>query len=208
MVTSLLSKIGRDACLRRIQDTKIRLAKLVDEEPGNRPLRKRLAPACMQLAEISRSEPSVGQPSSLWQEAHDHYMMLARAKPDDILAQLVLGDCSRRRIRGQSPDSSYSEAVRILEQGGQGLTALLKQNPALDWLREALLEDYCELVFCHSRVGRNAEAARIVNNDVQPLIARLVGNPPNAKYGSSATPGREFCHLPDFPRVRRASVAS
>jgi hypothetical protein len=133
-------------------------------------------------------------------------MMLARAKPDDILAQLVLGDCSRRRIRGQSPDSSYSEAVRILEQGGQGLTALLKQNPALDWLREALLEDYCELVFCHSRVGRNAEAARIVNNDVQPLIAALSEQQADPTYGLNLL--RSLCRASSLLQEGRQPTAA
>ena len=159
--------------MRLIQDTKIRLGKLVYDEPSNRALRKRLALTCMQLAEISRWEPSVGRPSSFWKEAHDHYKILAEAQGDDILVKLSLGGCCRRLIRGQSADPYYREAVRMLEQAGQSLAALLKQNPACDWLREALLEDYCVLASCHSKVGRNADAAKIVNDDVQSLVAAL-----------------------------------
>ena len=76
-------------------------------------------------------------------------------------------------MSGQSPDPYYIEAVRMLEQAGQSLAALSKLNPECDWLREALLENYCVLALCHSKVGRNADAAKIVNNDVQPLIAAL-----------------------------------
>jgi tRNA A-37 threonylcarbamoyl transferase component Bud32 len=173
MVESMPNRLVRDGYLRAIQDTRSRLAKLVHDEPSDRALRKRLALTCLQLAEISRWEPSVGQPSSFWQEAHEHYKILAEAPGDDILVKLSLGDCCRRLIRGQSPDPYYSEAVRMLEQAGESLAALLKQNPACDWLREALLEDYCELASCHSKVGRNADAAKIVNHDVQPLIAAL-----------------------------------
>jgi tetratricopeptide (TPR) repeat protein len=172
LVQSGSSKLVRDSCLRLIQDTKIQLAKLVHDEPSNRALRKRLALTCLRLAEISRWEPSVGQPSSFWQEAYEHYKILAEAQGDDILVKVLLADCCRRLIRGQSPDPYYREAVTILEQAGRSLAALLRQNPC-DWLREALLEDYCDLAVCHSKVGRNADAAKIVNDDVQPLIAAL-----------------------------------
>jgi hypothetical protein len=183
MMMQTTSKAYRDGCLPLIQDSKIQLAKLVRDEPTNRVSRKRLALACMELAEISRWEPSVGQPSSFWQDAHDHYKILALANPDDILVKLLLADCSRRLIRGQSPDPYYMEAVRMLEQAGQSLAAHLKQNPACDWLRDALLEDYCERAWCHSKVGRNADAAKIVHDDVQPLVAALSKQQGDPVYG-------------------------
>jgi tRNA A-37 threonylcarbamoyl transferase component Bud32/tetratricopeptide (TPR) repeat protein len=185
MVSSLSNKLARDGCLRAIRDTKIRLAKLVHDEPANRVLRKRVALACLQLAEISRWEPAVGEPSSFWQEAHDHYLILALARRDDLLVQLLLANCSCRLIRGQSPDPYHRQAVRLLEQAGQSLAALLKQNPTCDWLREAMFEAYCEVVLCHSKVGRNADAAKIVNNDMQPLIAALSEQHADRAYGLS-----------------------
>jgi tRNA A-37 threonylcarbamoyl transferase component Bud32 len=185
MVGAMVNSLARDGCLRLIQDTKIRLAKLVQDEPGNTIVRKRLALACVQLAEASRWEPSLGQPSLFWQEAYDHYMILAEANRDDILVKLLLADCSRRLIRGESPDPHYRQAVRMLEEAGQSLRALLKQNPARDWLREALLEAYCELASCHSKVGRNADAAKIVNHYVQPPIAALSERQADPAYGLS-----------------------
>lgn len=182
MFTSMFSNLVRDAWCRQIQDVRIRLAKLVHDEPDNTLLRKRLALACMQLAEISKWEPSLGQPSSFWQEAHDHYRVLACAKPDDFLIKLLLADCSRRLIRGQSQDPYYREAVPVLKQAGQRLAALLKQNPDRDWLREALLEDYCGLAVCHSKVGRNADAAKVIQDDLGPLIAALSGERADPAY--------------------------
>ena len=182
MAGCFVNSLVRDAWLRPVQDTKLRLAKLVHDEPTNRVLRKRLALACMQLAEASRWEPSAGQPSSFWQEAHDHYRILAETRPDDILVNLLLAECSCRLIRGQSPDPNYREAVRMLEQAGQRLATLLKQNPNRDWVREALLEDYCELALCHWKVGRNAEAAKIVNDNMQPLIAGFSERQADAAY--------------------------
>jgi tetratricopeptide (TPR) repeat protein len=179
------SKIGRDGCLRLIQNTKIQLAKLVHDEPSNRVLRKRLALACIQLAEASRWEPSVGQPSSFWKEAHDHYKILAEAKSDDMMVKMLLADCCRGLMSGQSPDPYYVEAVRMLEQAGQTLAALLKQNPDRDWLREALLENYCALALWHSKVGRNADAAKIVCDAVQPLVAALSKQQGDPAYGLS-----------------------
>jgi tetratricopeptide (TPR) repeat protein len=173
MVESIPNSLVRAGCLGAIQETRSRLAKLVHDEPSDRVLRKRLALTCLLLGEIASWEPSVGQSSSFWKEAHDHYKILAEAPGDDILVKVLLADCCRRLMSGQSPDPYYSEAVRMLEQAGRSLAALLKQNPARDWLREALLEAYCELASCHSKVGRNADAAKIVNHDVQPLIAAL-----------------------------------
>jgi tRNA A-37 threonylcarbamoyl transferase component Bud32 len=175
MFMSIFSNLVRDAGWRRIQDIRIRLATLVQNKPDNTLLRKRLALACMQLAEVSKWEPSLGQPSSFWQEAHDHYRILACAKPDDILVKVSLADCSRRLIHGQSQDPYYREAVSVLKQAGQSLAALLKQNPDRDWLREALLEDYCGLAVCHSKVDRNADAAKVIQDDLEPLIAALSG---------------------------------
>ena len=183
MMSAMLSRPARDSCLRLAQDTKSQLAKLIHEEPSDRVLRKRLALTCMILGEICSWEPPVGQPSSFWKEAHDHYKILVEAQGDDILAKMSLAECCRQLIRGQSPDLYYMEAVRLLEQAGQSLAALLKQNPECDWLREALLEDYCELASCHSKMGRDADAAKIVNNDLQPLVATFAKQQADPAYG-------------------------
>jgi tRNA A-37 threonylcarbamoyl transferase component Bud32/tetratricopeptide (TPR) repeat protein len=183
MLLCLSSKLARDGCLRPIQDIKSRLDKLVQREPTNRLLRKRLALACLQLAEISKWEPTVGQPSSFWQEARNHYTILAEARPDDILVELLRAECCRRLIHGPAPDASYREAVRRLEHAGQGLADLWKRNPACDWPRNALLEAYCELALCHAKVGCNVDAARIVKHDVQPLIAALSAQQVDPAYG-------------------------
>jgi eukaryotic-like serine/threonine-protein kinase len=173
MLSIVSSKLGRDSYLLLIQDTKIRLGKLVRDEPSDRVLRKQLALTCLILGEISSWDPSVGQPSAFWKEAHDHYKILAEAQGNEILVKMLLATSCRRLIRGRSPDPYYMEAVRMLEQAGQSLAAILKQDPACDWLRDALFEDYCVLASCHSKVGRNADAAKIINDDVLPLVAAI-----------------------------------
>jgi tRNA A-37 threonylcarbamoyl transferase component Bud32 len=185
MLSIVSSKLGRDTYLRLIQDTKIRLGELVQDEPSDRVLRKQLALTCLILGEISSWEPSVGPPSSFWKEAHDHYKILAETQGDDILVNMLLATSCRRLIRARSSDPYYTEAVRMLEQTGQSLAALLKQNPACDWLRDALLEDYCVLASCHSKVGRNADAAKIVKADVQPVVAAFSKQQVDPAYGLS-----------------------
>jgi hypothetical protein len=104
MMSIISSKLSRVGCLRSIQDSRIRLAKLLHEDPSNRVLRRQLALTCRALGEISSGEPSVGQPLSFWKEAHDHYKILAQAPGDDILVKMLLADSCRRLIRGQSQD--------------------------------------------------------------------------------------------------------
>jgi tRNA A-37 threonylcarbamoyl transferase component Bud32/tetratricopeptide (TPR) repeat protein len=183
MMSAMLSRPARDSCLRLAQDTKGQLVKLVQEEPSNRVLRKQLALTCLVLGEICSWEPPVGQPSSFWREAHDHYKLLAEAQGDDILVKMSLAASCRPLIRGQSSDPYCIEAVRMLEQADQNLAALLKQNPECDWLREALLENYCVLALCHSKVGRNADATKIVNNDLQPLVATFAKQQADPAHG-------------------------
>jgi tRNA A-37 threonylcarbamoyl transferase component Bud32/tetratricopeptide (TPR) repeat protein len=183
IMTAIVSKPGRDSSWRLAQETKSQLAKLIHEEPSNRVLRKRLALTCMILGEICSWEPPVGQPSSFWKEAHDHYKILVETQDDDILVKMSLAASCRPLIRGQSSDPYYIEAVRMLEQAGQSLAALSKLNPECDWLREALLENYCVLALCHSKVGRNADATKIVNDDLQPLVATFAKQQADPAYG-------------------------
>jgi tetratricopeptide (TPR) repeat protein len=183
MMSVMLSRPARDSCLRLAQDTKGQLVKLVQEEPSNRVLRKQLALTCLVLGEICSWEPPVAQPSSFWRDAHDHYKILAEAQGDDILVKMSLAASCRPLIRGQSSDPYYIEAVRMLEQADQNLAALLKQNPECDWLREALLENYCVLALCHSKVGRNANAAKIVNDDIQPFVTTFTKQQVDPAHG-------------------------
>jgi tetratricopeptide (TPR) repeat protein len=183
MMSAMLSRPARDSCLRLAQDTKGQLVKLVQKEPSNRVLRKQLALTCFVLGEICSWKPPVAQPSSFWRDAHDHYKILAEAQGDDILVKMSLATSCRPLIRGQSSDPYYIEAVRMLEQAGKSLTALLKQNPTQEWLRDALLEDYCELALCHSKVGRSANAAKIVNDDIQPFVTTFTKQQADPAHG-------------------------
>jgi tetratricopeptide (TPR) repeat protein len=118
-----------------------------------------------------------------WKEAHDHYKILAEAPGNDILVKMSLAASCRPLIRGTSSDPYYVEAVRMLEQAGKSLSALLKQNPTQEWLRDALLEEYCELALCHSTVGRNANAAKIVNDDIQPFVTTFTKQQADPAHG-------------------------
>jgi tetratricopeptide (TPR) repeat protein len=160
---------ARAEILRPLEKDRALLGHLVCEDPSNTALRKRLAFTCLLLGELHHQDRSETKAVPCWQQAYEHYVMLATEPREDFLVPLSLGLCCSRLMGDQPADPYYLEAVARYEQAGPLLAALVKQHPESNSLRRALLEDYCSLALCHRKAGQTARAEQVIADQVRPL---------------------------------------
>lgn len=156
-------------CLRLLVDSQHQLAERVRAEPANRPLRRRLALNCFLLGEAYGHDSSTASAKSFWQQAYQHYRMLVDAKHGDTATTLALALCCARLAGMQRSDPYYVEAVPLFEQVGAHFDSLLKVDSAVDVVWREILESYCTLILCHSKVGRSDASKRILEDNVLPM---------------------------------------
>ena len=115
--------------LRLLEESRAHLGKLVHEAPSNTFHRKRLALTCLLLGEIHFAEHAETKARACWQQAHEHYRILAQGSPEDPQVTRSLGHCCYRLMGNQPDDPYYVEAVALYEQAGPRLARLVDQQP-------------------------------------------------------------------------------
>jgi tetratricopeptide (TPR) repeat protein len=162
---------AREDTLPLLEENRVLLTSLVQEAPSSTILRKRLAFTWLLLAEAHKSNFEELKALPCWQQAHEHYIQLAGERHDDLLVNLSLGRCCYQLIRDQHEGPYYREAVALYEKEGIRLAASVESHPEADWLREALLENYCTLALCYWKTGHAALGEQVIQNRVRRMIA-------------------------------------
>jgi tetratricopeptide (TPR) repeat protein len=180
---SMMIVIGQEAFRSDItsllEASRVEIERLLKRNSADRALRKRLATACFLLGEIYSRTSSGDKATAAWRESCEHYQVLAAGNRDDVLSRISLAICCSRLIQGEAADPYYRLAVPCLEQAGQRLDAILKEQPQSQeqpqhcWLRHLLLEDYCCLALCHAKAGQTAKAEQVSNDRISRLTPPL-----------------------------------
>jgi tetratricopeptide (TPR) repeat protein len=168
---------GREEAAPLLEDDRVRLTRLVQDAPSDIMLRRRLALICFLLGEIHLGDQHGAKAVSYWQQAYDHYVALLRGRPGDFLVTVSLGRCCYRLMRPNPLDPYYREAVACYEREGTRLAGIVSQHPDADWVRQALLENYCSLALCHWRAGQTARGQQVIQEQVRPLSEQAGANP-------------------------------
>jgi serine/threonine protein kinase len=200
MMTHVASGQWRgEECRRVFEEDEVRLRAQLSDNPTNRVLGKRLASTCLSLGDLSGK-------ASYWREAYEHFTVLADGPADDLLADWLLAiSCSR--LMGKEPaDPYYIQAVGLLKNTGERLTALIREHPDSDWISEALLENYCCLAACHSKAGHSQEAEETCRQHVRPLVEILVNERTEPQRALSLAP--TLCQLASSLREARLDATA
>ncbi len=172
MLNLISTSPARKDTLPLLEENRVLLTSLVREAPSNTIHRNRLALTWLLLAETHQSDFEEPKAIPCWQRAHELYSRLAAERPDDLLVNLSLGRCCYRLLRDQLDDPYYREAVALYEKEGTRLATLVDQHPEADWLRDALLENYCTLALCHWQTGHATLGEQVIQDRVRRLIAQ------------------------------------
>jgi serine/threonine protein kinase len=174
MMSLISTKVGAGECRRPLEDSKDLLSNLVRENPTDRVIRKRLALTCFLLGDIYQLQDDGGRASSYWREAYEYYKQLAEPKGDDVFVNIPLAlSCSRLL----PSDAYYTQAVGLFEEIGKRLATLLQQYPDRDWLGLMLLENYCSLALCHTKMSQNTRAEQTYQEHIRALATRIIERP-------------------------------
>jgi tetratricopeptide (TPR) repeat protein len=160
----------REALLPICQRDRAELAKLLDDSPNDRTLRRRLAMVCFLLGEIYAKTPERDRAPTYWREAYKHYRNLADGSRNDLLNDFSCGLACSRLIQGPD-DPHYREAVSLLERARQRALALVEQHHGTSLFSDLLVHNSCCLVYCHAKVGQTARAEQMANEVVRLLSA-------------------------------------
>jgi serine/threonine protein kinase len=175
------SKIAAETCTPTLEHDKHLLDELVRDNPTDRVMRRRLALICLLLGDASQLQGEAGQGSLYWEEAYHHYNALNQTSEDDLSLKIPFAlVCSRlmaTRSRPQTQDTYYAQAVGGFEEIGKLLAAHFQEYPDHNWLGELLLENYCALALCHTKMGRNAKAQQIYEDHIRALATRMIEQP-------------------------------
>jgi serine/threonine protein kinase len=175
------TKNGAEVCRPPLEHNKHLLDKLVRDNPDDRVMRRRLALICLLLGDVSQLQGEAGQGSFYWQEAYHHYNALAQPNGDDLSLKIPFAlTCSRLMATGsrpQTPDGYYALAVRLFEEIGRLSAAQFQEYPDRNWLGELLLENYCALALCHTKMGQNAKAQQTYEDHIRALAAQMIEQP-------------------------------
>jgi len=171
--------------LRPLEENRALLGKLVSEAPSNTVHRKRLALTCLLLGEFHSQEHAETKARHCWQQAHDHYRILAQGPREDLLVTRSLGYCCCQLMRNQPEDPYYLEAVALYEQAGQRLARLVDQQPETTWFLKELLVNYRCLLYCHFKAGQTTPAERIIADHLRVLAALVRTRPFDPGLGMS-----------------------
>jgi tetratricopeptide (TPR) repeat protein len=145
--------------------------RLVQEVPGNRQWRHKLASSWWYLGELYREGHSQAEAIRCWRQTYEHCKTLLDGQPDKLDHKLSVALCCHRLMRGQATDPYYREAVQLFEQVAEGQAEQLAQNPGNAPWRAALAESYRLLAECHQKAGQTAQAARAEHQLVLVLDA-------------------------------------
>jgi tRNA A-37 threonylcarbamoyl transferase component Bud32 len=94
------------------------LERLVQDDPANRVLRKRLAFKCLLLGDLCREDRMHDEGRQHWRDASNHYQLLAGTRSDDLSVNLMLAFCCSRLMDGRTADPFYVQVVPELERTG------------------------------------------------------------------------------------------
>jgi len=97
--------------VRSLEESRVLLDKLVREAPSSTVHRNRLALTCLFLGDIHFVEHAETKARPYWQQAHDHYRILAQGPREDLLVTRSLGHCCYQLMGNQPEDPYYVEAV-------------------------------------------------------------------------------------------------
>jgi tetratricopeptide (TPR) repeat protein/tRNA A-37 threonylcarbamoyl transferase component Bud32 len=182
----------RQETLHHLEENQTRLGQLVQADSSNALLRNRLALTCLLLGEVYFQEQDETKARPCWQQAYEHYRILARGAREDLPVTQSLARCCYRLMRNQPSDPYYLEAVMLYKQSGPCLavlvdhrTELAGQHPEASWLRRALLENYCLLARCHWNAGQTAQALRVIQDHLRDLTTLASKYPFDTAYGVS-----------------------
>lgn len=185
VVHLLNSKPASEECARLLENNKALLEKQIRQHPANRAARSRLALTCLFLGDVCSLQRSPSRASANWQQAFEDYQLLAQARPGDLLGEHLLARSCSRLLHGGPSGAHYHQAVSLFEQVGKRLAAMSKQNPGSNWIREALVENYCALAACHVKAGEIAKAQRTYKECVDPLATFLIDQRMDYEHGPS-----------------------
>ncbi len=167
------SKAG-EAWFSELKESKAELERLVGRNPGDRPLRKRLALQCFLLGEAYIRSQTVDEASAFWRESYEHYKILTDERPDDLLDNISLAISCSRLIHDRT-DPYYLHGIARLDASDRRLRELLSASPKSGWLRDLLLEDYCSRALCHAKAGQTEKAEQAALECAEVLAMRLDG---------------------------------
>jgi tRNA A-37 threonylcarbamoyl transferase component Bud32/tetratricopeptide (TPR) repeat protein len=182
MVDIIGPAASREEAITPLEESSVRLNKLVRADSTNRVLRKRLALISLVLGKSYHERKSASQAASYWHEAYDHYHKLNQSPRDDLEVEFRLALCCSRLMRGESPDPYYSEAISLLEHICKRLSSLLEGEQGRDWLCRMLLANNTTLALCHWKAGRTTQAEQTYANRVRPLVMRVSEHPTAQDY--------------------------
>jgi serine/threonine protein kinase/tetratricopeptide (TPR) repeat protein len=149
------------------------LSSRLAHDPANRTLRTRLGLMYLARGDFCQLNHEMTQASSYWRQAYDQYRALNQGGSQgtsELFAKSLFAVCCSRLMGNDASDPMYIQANDLLEESGQGLDRLVKENPASRWLCDARSENLCLLILCHAKAGQSKKAEQICQSRMHELL--------------------------------------
>ncbi len=125
------------------------------------------------LGEADQREDRLDQASRCWQTAFDECRKLRAETPNDVSTNALTAIVASRLMRHAASELYYRAGIDAASANIVRLSQAWSQGLGKDWIPTLVLEARCQMILCHSQVGKAAAAEQLARDCERDVVQRI-----------------------------------